>query len=221
MTTLVLDNFLNDKYSGYFSNYFQDNLEVFRAASSEFPENIEDYDHVILSGSEDSILNDRKWIEEEMRLVKQIIDKGIPTLGICFGHQLISRALLGFEGVRKAKRPEIGWKQVSASRDNPLLGGIQRDFYVFNSHFDEVCNLTTEFEVFAYSGQCDVQSYQLRNAPMWGIQFHPEIDMESGKKFITDLKKIVPHMENELDQAILEAKESGISRKLFENFYRM
>lgn len=219
MTTLVLDNFLDEKYSGYFSNYFQEDLEVFRASKSEFPENIEDYDQVILSGSEDSILNDRKWIEEEMRLVHQIIDKRIPTLGICFGHQLISRALLGFEGVRKAHRPEIGWKQVTADKDNQLLNGIQKDFYVFNSHFDEVCNLTSDFEVFASSGQCDVQSFRLSKAPVWGIQFHPEIEVESGKKFIIDLKKIVPDMEKELDQAILEAKESGISKRLFENFY--
>ncbi|UCG71019.1 MAG: type 1 glutamine amidotransferase [Thermoplasmata archaeon] len=221
MTILVLDNFLDNKYSGYFSNYFQKDLDVFRASKSEFPENIEDYDHIILSGSEDSILNDRKWIEKEMSLVRQIIDKNIPTLGICLGHQLIAKALLGLEGVKRAHKPEIGWKQVTINKDNPLLNGIQKDFLVFNSHFDEVCNLTFDFEVFAYSGQCDVQIFQIRDAPIWGIQFHPEIEVESGKKFIMDLKKIVPHMEKELDQAILEAKESGISERLFQNFYRL
>ena len=86
MTTLLLDNFLDEKYSKYFSLYFQENLEIFKASKLEFPRNVDRYDHIILSGSEESITNDRRWMEEEMRLVREIVNYRIPTLGICFGH---------------------------------------------------------------------------------------------------------------------------------------
>ncbi|UCF07178.1 MAG: type 1 glutamine amidotransferase [Thermoplasmata archaeon] len=221
MTTLVLDNFLDERYSGYFSRYYQNNLEIFNASKSEFPQDIDRYDHIILSGSEDSILNDREWIREEMRLVAEILEKKIPTLGICFGHQMIARAILGLEGVRKAPKPEIGWKQVRIDKDNPLLFRLQKDFNIFNSHFDEVCNLGGDFEVLAHSAQCDVQAFQVRNAPMWGIQFHPEIDMESGKRFLMDLLQMVPNMKEELHQAIAGAERSQISKRLFDNFYNL
>jgi GMP synthase-like glutamine amidotransferase len=219
MTTLVLDNFLDEKFSGYFSRYLRDDLEIFKASKLEFPENLSKYDHIILTGSEEFIINDRNWIAEEMKLIQKIIDKRIPTLGICFGHQLIARALLGHDGVRKAEKPEIGWKQVTINIKNPLLRGIGSDFFVYNSHFDEVCNLNKEFEILASSDLCEVQAYQIKNAPMWGVQFHPEIDMESGKKFIMDLSNMFPHLKEELGRSVTEAREPEISERLFENFY--
>lgn len=219
MKTLVLDNFLYEKYSGYFSRYHREDLEIFKASKLEFPKNIENYDHILISGSEESITNERDWIDQEMKLVRKIIDKKIPTLGICFGHQLIARALLGKNRVRNAEKPEIGWKQVTVNNNNPLFRGIESDFFVYNSHFDEVCNLTGDFEILASSNQCEVQAYQIKNTPMWGVQFHPEIDMESGKKFIMDLSNMFPHLKEELSRSITEARESGISQRFFENFY--
>ncbi|UCE39267.1 MAG: type 1 glutamine amidotransferase [Thermoplasmata archaeon] len=219
MTTLVLDNFINKKYSEYFSKYYQEDLEIFEASKRKFPKDLDKYDHIILSGSEESILNDRKWIEKEMELVREIIDKNIPTLGICFGHQLIARALLGLKGVRKSKTPEIGWKLVCLTKGNPLFKRLEGDFLVFNSHFDEACNLSDDFNILASSEQCNVQAFQIKNAPVWGVQFHPEIDIESGKKYLMDLKKMFPQLKMKLDEAISEVEDSDISQCFFENFY--
>ena len=221
MTTVILDNFLDNKFSGYFSKYHRQDLEIFQVPKLEFPENIEDYDHIIISGSEESIINERDWIDQEMKLVRRIMDKNIPTLGICFGHQLIARALLGLKVVRKAKKPEIGWKQVTLHIENPLFAGLENEFFIYNSHFDEVCNLTDDFEILASSNLCQVQAYQIKNKPMWGVQFHPEIDMESGKKFIMDLSRMFPHLKEELERSIIEARESGISEIFFSNFYSL
>ncbi len=219
MTTLILDNFLDEKYSGYFSRYYQDDRVKFQASYLEFPENLDDYDHIIVSGSEDSVLNDKQYIHDEMKLIRECVDRGIPTLGICFGHQMIARALLGLDGVRRKKAPEIGWKQVTVHKANTLFKDLENEFYVFNSHFDEVCNLTDKFEILASSEMCDTQVFQLKENPVWGIQFHPEIDVESGKKFIGDLKQMFPDLDTDFDRAINDVKDSGISKKFFENFY--
>jgi GMP synthase-like glutamine amidotransferase len=217
MVTLLLDNFLDPKYSMYFSEYHQDDLEVYLASKMEFPEDIKRYSHIILSGSEESILNERDWITREMELVREIIDLKIPTLGICFGHQLIARALLGEKSVRKADLPEIGWKEVTIQDESSLFEGINKKFRVFNSHFDEVCNLEGNFQVLATSDLSSVSAFQVKGSQVWGIQFHPEIDIESGKKFIMDIKHLAPMLD--LDWEIEHAGESGISRTLFENFY--
>lgn len=217
MTVLLLDNFLDKKYSGYFSGYFQDDLEVFLAPKMEFPKDLGIYDHIILSGSEESILNERNWIEKEMELVHKIIDLKIPTLGICFGHQLIAKALLGKDGVQKAEPPEIGWKEVRVKQDNPLFTNLGNEFFVFNSHFDEVCNLGSDFDILAESDLCGVSAFKKKDSPVYGIQFHPEISVDSGKKFIEDIKHLAPDLD--LDSEIKYARDSGISQRLFENFY--
>ena len=217
MVTLLLDNFLNPKYSDYFSGYYQDDLEVFLAPKMEFPSSLEKYDHIILSGSEESILNERDWITKEMELVHDVIRLGIPTLGICFGHQLIAKALLGEKGVRRAKPPEIGWKEVTVQKDDPLFSNVEKRFFVFNSHFDEVCNLDDNFEMLAASDQSNVSAFQVKGSPVWGIQFHPEINIESGKKFIKDIKHLAPMLD--LDWEIENARESEISKTLFETSY--
>lgn len=219
MTTLVLDNFLDEKYSGYFSRYYQDDMVKFKASNLEFPKNLDEYDHIIVSGSEDSVLNDKKYIHEEMKLIRKCVDKRIPTLGICFGHQMIARALLGLDGVRRTKTPEIGWKRVTVHKTGPLFEGLENEFFIFNSHFDEVCNLSDDFEIQASSEMCDTQVFQVKGKPVWGIQFHPEIDVESGKKFINDLKQIFPDLDVDFDRAINEVNDSGISKRFFENFY--
>lgn len=219
MTTLVLDNFLDEEYAGYFSRYLKDDIVQFKASSLEFPKTMGDYDHIIVSGSEDSVLNDREYIRREMELIREGVDRDIPMLGICFGHQLIARALLGLESVRRASYLEIGWKRVTVQKKSPLLEGIPDEFHIFNSHFDEVCNLYADFEIQASSELCGVQVFQVKNKPVWGVQFHPEIDVESGKKSIEKLKGQFPELDFDFDSAIKEVNDSGISGRLFENFY--
>ena len=82
-----------------------------------------------------------------------------------------------------------------------------------------MCDLTDDFEVLASSEMCDAQVFQVKEKPVWGIQFHPEIDVESGKKFIGDLKKTFPDSDIDFDRAINEVRDSGISKRFFENFY--
>jgi GMP synthase-like glutamine amidotransferase len=219
MTVLLLDNFLEKKYSGYFSGYCHDDLDIYLAPKMEFPKDLGKYDHIILSGSEESILNDRDWIDKEMEIVLEIVDLKIPTLSICFGHQLIAKALLGKDGVRRAVPPEIGWKEVYVKQDDPLFANLGNEFFVFNSHFDEVCNLDSEFDILAQSNLCGVSAFKKKDSPVYGIQFHPEINIEFGKKFIEEIKHLAPTLN--LDWEIENARESGISKILFDTFYSL
>lgn len=216
---IVLDNFVDRKYSRYFSRYYCNDVEVYRASRSEFPNEFDGYDNIILTGSEESIVNDRGWIDAEMGLVRELIDTDIPLLGICFGHQLIVRALLGRDGVRRRAAPEIGWEKVTRCEENALFKGIEPEFYIFLVHFDEVCALTNEFEVLARSSACAVQAFQLKHRPIWGVQFHPEIGIEAGKKFVVELRRLFPELDLDIGAVLNSARDSGTSRRLFENFY--
>jgi GMP synthase-like glutamine amidotransferase len=146
-----------------------------------------EFSHIILSGSEASILEREPWVDEEAALVREAAAAGTALLGSCWGHQLLVFALAGEAHVRRAARPEIGWFPIRLERTSELLGPAGTTVYAFSSHFDEVFDLPDRFEVLASSAGCAVQAFRLAGRAVWGLQCHPEIDPPTGRTFLRDL----------------------------------
>jgi GMP synthase-like glutamine amidotransferase len=159
---------------------------AFLGREGHFPDPAE-FSHVILTGSEASILEREGWVDAEAAFVREAVAAGTAILGSCWGHQLIALALAGEHHVRRADRPEIGWIPIRLERSSGLLGPAGTTAFVFSSHFDEVFDLPGSFEILASSEGCAVQAFQVGGGPVWGLQCHPEIDIETGRRFIRDL----------------------------------
>jgi GMP synthase-like glutamine amidotransferase len=168
--------------------YLGVSCDSFTAAKSQFPDLKKGYTHLILTGSEASILERENWVYEEVEVVQDAAEKGLSILGSCYGHQLLAFALLGSGSVQRCAKPEVGWIPVQINEDNELLGE-KRQVFSFSSHFDEVVNLSDTFQVLASSEDCQIQAFQIKKRPIWGIQIHPEINISNGqillKKFIS------------------------------------
>jgi GMP synthase-like glutamine amidotransferase len=160
--------------------------EAFVAREGHWPDPAA-FSHIILTGSEASILEREPWAEAEAALVREAAGAGAAILGSCWGHQLIAFALAGEKHVRRAARPEIGWISVRVDAPDPLLGPAGTSAFTFSSHYDEVCDLPPGFEVLASSEACAVQGFRLRGRAVWGLQCHPEIDIPTGLRFLRDL----------------------------------
>jgi GMP synthase-like glutamine amidotransferase len=159
---------------------------AFTAREGRFPGPAE-FSHLILTGSEASILEREPWVDAEAALVREAVAAGTAVLGSCWGHQLIAFALAGEGRVRRAARPEIGWIPIRLERSSRLLGPAGPTAFAFSSHFDEVFGLGESFEVLASSEGCAIQAFRVAGRPVWGLQFHPEIDIKTGRRFIRDL----------------------------------
>lgn len=156
----------------------------FRAKDGFLPDLDDGYTHLIITGSEASIVDLEPWVLAEADLVKEAVERGLVVLGSCYGHQLLALALAGPGCVRRAERPEIGWGEVEILKPDPLLGPAGR-LYVFSSHYDEVHNLDeSRFEVLARSRYCQVQAFRLRGKNVWGLQAHPEIGPASATRLL-------------------------------------
>jgi len=163
---------------------------VRRGPHDDFPVEPSGYDSVLISGSLTSILEEAPWIDRMKDLIRFLHSKSIPTLGVCFGHQIIARTFGGMSSVRRTEAPEFGWTSIHQVLASPLLEGIPKNFYSFTSHYDEVSSLPEEFERVAESKDCPIQAFQLKSAPMFGIQFHPEKDLKDGEEsYRSQLKK--------------------------------
>jgi GMP synthase-like glutamine amidotransferase len=136
--------------------------------------------HIILTGSEASILEREAWVDREVEFVRDALGQGLPILGSCYGHQLLALAVGGPDCVRRTVEPEFGWVPIRIDEESALLGpaGVA---YAFTLHFDEVAHRPDLYRVFASTTACPVQAVQYGDRPAWGIQSHPEISVEDGR----------------------------------------
>jgi len=192
-------------------------FDIFKATSRQFPD-IQDFTHIILTGSEASILQREKWVYDEIDLVKEAAERGVALIGSCYGHQLLAVALAGPNHVQRCANPEIGWISITINRADDFLGDEQSAF-CFSSHLDEVKELPDEFLVFASSDLCEVQGFRLRDQSIWGLQIHPEININEAQWY---LKKRVKnkHEPLQLFQAAMysQPRDSGLIHQVVKNF---
>ncbi len=109
------------------------------------------------------------------RTASYVDDGSVPILAICLGHQFLARHFGGT--VARAEVPEFGRVDLEVDRpDSPLFAGIPARLHVWSNHNDEVVRLPPEFDLVAHSTHCRVQVMAHRTRPIFGVQFHPEVE---------------------------------------------
>lgn len=139
-------------------------------------DNLKEFTHIIITGSNldyDSQLEEIKYLKQ---IIKNIRSLNIPTLGICFGAQVIASVFGGT--IQKQKNKEIGFSEISILKKHQIFENLEKELNVFESHFDHLKSLPDGAIQLAKSDLCH-QAYIYQN--FIGIQFHPEIDLEFAK----------------------------------------
>ncbi|HOW86178.1 MAG TPA: type 1 glutamine amidotransferase [Candidatus Aminicenantes bacterium] len=189
-TVAIVDNSVfPDVYRpvDHWSRYLDVPWQAFAARRGRLPDP-GGFSHIILTGSEASILEREPWAEAEADLAREAVARGTAVLGSCWGHQLLAFALAGDSHIRRAAAPEIGWIPIRLDRSSDLLGPAGERPFTFSLHFDEVCDLPPgEFEILASTEACAVEAFRLRGRPVWGLQCHPEIDVPTGLRSCRDM----------------------------------
>lgn len=134
-------------------------------------------DAVVLSGSFAGAYEPDAWISELASAIRAVADDGqIPLLGVCFGHQMLAHALGGeVRAFPPSRRDAVA---VRVLVDDPLFEGLPRPFLAAVAHQDHVVRLPEGFQVLAEADHCGVMAIRHRTRPLWGVQFHPDIDAE-------------------------------------------
>lgn len=124
------------------------------------------------------------WIAEEKALLRELLAREVPLLGLCLGGQLLAAAA-GAEP-RRASHPEIGWHRVEVTREgegDPLLGPLAPSFEAFQWHSYEF-PLPPGAVPLARSETC-LQACRLAERA-WALQFHPEVSRADALHWIED-----------------------------------
>jgi GMP synthase (glutamine-hydrolysing) len=175
-----------------------------------------DVDGAVVTGSRASVYWDEAWIEPTKEWVGEAIDRDIPFLGVCYGHQLLADVLGGT--IEPMDDYEIGYRTVERVGDSALLDGIDEEFTVFTTHSDRVTELPPGAELLAEN---DYGVHGFRDGHVFAVQFHPEYDMETAADVTTGkddqlsderIQSVLDGVTTENFQAACEAK------RLFDNF---
>ncbi len=138
---------------------------------------------IILSGGPLNVYQINKYSFD-----KRIIENQIPVLGICFGHQILSK--LNGGRVKQSKYREFGLANIWKKRESILT----KNFFnkkninkVWMSHADQVSKLPKNFDVIASSQNSKFAIIENKKKKFYGVQFHPEVThTENGKKLINN-----------------------------------
>ena len=140
---------------------------------------------IILSGGPASV-----YEEGAPRIPREVLEMGIPVLGICYGMQLIAH-LLGGTVARAAGR-EYGFANIRGEWGDPLFLGIeefrhQMTIQVWMSHGDRIEALPPGFAAIARSENSPLAAMADRDRSLYGVQFHPEVaHTPKGKEILSN-----------------------------------
>ena len=194
---------------------------LFIDTEASFPDDLvkDDFTHVIHTGSALSITETAPFTEKGVNYIQNIRDKGVSQMGICYGHQLICRALVGKHAVRSSPNGlEAGWGNVTFVNNSMKILGVGESEIVWQHHFDEVTELPEGSELLATNSHTKIQAYINYEQRLFGTQFHPEFDKETGDKIFLKDRELLEKNNYNVDEIIRQGPSFEVGKVFFEFF---
>lgn len=141
-----------------------------------------DYDGFVITGSSLHAYDTDFAVTNQIALVAQAAEHGLPIFGSCWGLQIAAVAAGGEVGLSPRGR-EVGFARKialnSAGRAHPMFAGKQAVFDAPCIHYDEVVRLPESATLLASNRHSAVQAavIPLGNSEVWAVQYHPEFDL--------------------------------------------
>ncbi|KAF1810510.1 class I glutamine amidotransferase-like protein [Eremomyces bilateralis CBS 781.70] len=141
----------------------------------QYPE-LEDIDAIMLTGSRYNAFDNTPWITSIVSYLRRVLEQDrVRIIGVCFGHQLVARALGTPIG-----RSDIGWEvsvcPVELSPEGQRIFGLS-NLKIFQMHRDVVQEVPKGMTLLGSSARCDVQGFYQKNRVIT-VQGHPEFSKE-------------------------------------------
>lgn len=176
---------------GVFEQHVRESGHVYEewdpAWGRPLPRTLEEYDAVMVFGG--TMHPDQEkahpWLVGEDAFIRDLIERGIPTLGICLGVQLIAKAE-GCDVYPVPGGPEIGWVPVElteAAKDDPVFGSLPERFDALAVHV-YTYDVPERAEVMIDGPRCN-QAFRIGDRA-WAMQFHPEATLETVRGWLFD-----------------------------------
>ena len=174
---------------------------------------------VVITGSHAMVTEHQAWSERIAGWLPGAVASEIPVLGICYGHQLLAYALGGEVGDNPNGR-EYGTVEINFNdsvRGDALLGGLPTPIKAQTGHTQTVLRLPKAARRLANSERDRNQSFIVGNCA-WGVQFHPEFDVEIMREYIHHNRQILRAEGQDPGELISQTEDSVYGSEILRRF---
>lgn len=173
----------------------------------------------VISGSHDHVTQNKRWSLRLEAWARRLVQHQVPLLGICYGHQIIARAMGGVVDFHPVSL-EIGTRtmELLAGCDtDPLFQGLPSQFKAHVFHSQSVIELPFDALVLAKNEFEPHQAFRVgKNA--WGVQFHPEADAAVTRGYVRNLEKDVEASGQDSQRLVEQVEETPYAAALLQRF---
>jgi GMP synthase (glutamine-hydrolysing) len=178
---------------GDFPDWFRRSLRLHRSevdvvrvdAGGVLPSDARAHAGVIVTGSPAMVSERLHWSEQTAAWLRTTIERRVPVLGVCYGHQLLAHALGGRVDYHPQGREvgTVGIERLPAAAHDALLGSAPTGFTAHASHQQSVLELPKGAVTLARSAHDPHHAVRYAEK-VWGLQFHPEFSVEIMRDYL-------------------------------------
>jgi GMP synthase (glutamine-hydrolysing) len=174
-------------------------------------ENLEQYSGVISLGAHAGVLEEEKhpWMSHERKIMKWALETETPTLGLCFGSQLLASAAGG--RIYKAETGEFAWTKVNMlpeAAHDPVLGVLGETADAFQFHYDSF-DLPKDAVLLGESDGT-IEAFRVGSSA-WATQFHPEVGLSQQLAWLSTYRGAFLREGIDIDEQIAKSHELAAS----------
>lgn len=180
--------------------------------------NADDYSGVILGGSGQYYLSQGDgldtWLVPVFKFLDIVFEKNIPTLGICFGCQILALyqggAVVRDENLRQSGSLES--YVLSGATTDPIFSNLPPTFLANFGHKDTPVNLPEHFVPLAKSDKVPCVAFRVADKKIWGTLLHPELNAQRAKERISMLPDYAGNpddLQQYIEQTVKETPEAN------------
>lgn len=183
---------------------------------------LKDVSGVIITGSHSMVTDSEPWSEVAEKYLRDIADKAIPVLGICYGHQLICQAFGGTVGYHP-KGKEVGTVNIQLTeegRKDELLKVLPENFLGHVTHSQTVLKLPESAKTLSVNDFEKNHAFVI-HGNIWGVQFHPEFNLGIIQAYILEQEDTLIKEGHDIDNLYNSLKEHEYGKMLLRRFLEL
>jgi GMP synthase (glutamine-hydrolysing) len=161
---------------------------------------------VIVTGSSSSVTERAPWMLRAEEYLRSLAERRIPTLGICFGHQLIGQSF-GGEVQKNPRGREIGTVDLELVGEDELLAKALPPCRANATHVDTVARLPSGARVLGRT-KLEPHAVVRFSETVWGVQFHPEMDRAVVRRYLNVRRRLLESEGLDADALLHGASEA-------------
>lgn len=177
---------------------------------------------VVIAGSHAMVTQNLSWSIKIEQWLPQVIQSNVPVLGICYGHQLLAKAMGGTVDYH-AGGLEIGTVRIDRLKDDtqdPLFRGLPESFAVHACHSQTVVKLPDNAVRIAHNAFEPHHAFRIGECA-WGLQFHPEYDEAIMKAYAVNMETLIKESGLSLPEILDQINPTPVALKILNRFGKL